>query len=94
MDKVDEVDEVEKPVNVRVLYFAQAQERCGLDEEHCELPPSTSVEEIFALLGARHPTLGELLPRCRLAVDQAFVSGELTLHADSELAVIPPVSGG
>lgn len=79
---------------MRVLYFAQAQERRGVAEERCELPPSTSVEQVFALLGARHPALSELLPRCRLAVDQAFVSGALTLHTDSELAVIPPVSGG
>ncbi len=83
-----------KTVAVRVLYFAQAQERCGCAEERCDLPQQTTVDEVFALLGARHPVLSSLLPRCRLAVDHAFVSGALTLGGTSELAVIPPVSGG
>ena len=79
---------------VRVLYFAQAQESCGVAEEHCELPRQTSVEAIFAALSVLHPPLSGLLPRCRLALDHTFVSGAVTLHNGSEIAIIPPVSGG
>lgn len=79
---------------VRVLYFAQAQERCGVAEELCELPLLTSVEAIFAALSLCHPPLSGLLPRCRLALDHTFISGAVTLHEGCEIAVIPPVSGG
>ncbi len=79
---------------VSVLYFAQAQERAGLADERVELADETSVDAVLALLAARHPPLAPLLPRCRLALDHAFAQGVLQLTETSEIAVIPPVSGG
>jgi len=79
---------------VTVLYFASAQERCGIDAERVELPRETSADAVLALLGTRHPALSGILPQCRLALDQAFAAGPLVLSDGSELAVIPPVSGG
>lgn len=79
---------------VSVLYFAQAQERTGLAVERLDLVGETSVDAVFAVLAARHPPLAPLLPRCRLAVDHAFAHGALRLSETSEIAVIPPVSGG
>ena len=79
---------------VSVLYFAQAQERAGLASERLDLAEATSVDAILALLATRHPALASLLPRCRLALDHAFADGALHLSETSEIAVIPPVSGG
>lgn len=79
---------------VSILYFAQAQERAGTGGERLDLADETSVDAVLALLAARHPSLATLLPRCRLAVDHAFADGALRLSETSEIAVIPPVSGG
>ena len=79
---------------VTLLYFAQAQERCGCRLEIIEISAVCSTSAVRALLAQRHPTLTTLLPHCRLALDQSFIEGPLTLMDGSELAVIPPVSGG
>jgi molybdopterin converting factor subunit 1 len=79
---------------VNILFFAQVQERLGQPLGSYLLPDATTAEAILAHLGERHPEIAQLLPRCRIALDQSFVRGPLTLTETSELAVIPPVSGG
>jgi molybdopterin converting factor subunit 1 len=79
---------------VRVLYFAQVRERLGFESEQRELPDQATPRELLARLAAAHPQAGELLARCRLAVDCTFAGEQVTLAPGSEVAVIPPVSGG
>lgn len=79
---------------VTLLYFAGVAERLGRDTENVDFPASTTTAAIMATLADRHPPIAELLATCRLAVDQQFARGAVELHAGSELAVIPPVSGG
>ncbi len=79
---------------VTLLYFAGVAERLGWHTESLDLPVSTTTEAILTTLANRHPPIAELLATCRLAVDQQFARGAVTLHPGSELAVIPPVSGG
>ena len=81
-------------LKITVLYFAQAQEHCGCPLETIEIQRDTNTSAVRNLLAQRHPSLAELLPHCRLAVDQSFVDGPLILTDGAELAVIPPVSGG
>lgn len=78
---------------VTVLYFAGVRERLGRGEERLDLP-SGEVAAVLAALAARHPGAAELFATCRLAVDQAFASGVVELRDGTEVAVIPPVSGG
>jgi molybdopterin converting factor subunit 1 len=79
---------------VTVLYFASLRDRLGRDHEALELPAATTSAEVLALVARRHPSCADAVACCRLAVDQAFADGPLTLSAASELALIPPVSGG
>lgn len=79
---------------VTILYFAQAQERCGCPLEIIEIPAICSTSAVRDLLAHHHPSMADLLPHCRLALDQSFIDGPLMLTDGSELAVIPPVSGG
>lgn len=55
-----------------------------------------SLAAIRALLMAQDPGLGEALsgPGVRVAVDQAIVRGNVSLSAGSEVAFLPPMSGG
>jgi molybdopterin synthase catalytic subunit len=81
-------------MTVRILLFAGLRERLRSDWVELELPEDATVAQLLAALGERHPTLRELLPPCRVAVEQEFVSPEHPVRAGDEVAVIPPVSGG
>jgi sulfur-carrier protein len=77
---------------VDVLYFASLRDAAGMASEHVE----TSVPDLRGLyveVQARH---GFALPadRLRVAVDGAFAHWDESLHEGSEVAFIPPVSGG
>jgi molybdopterin synthase sulfur carrier subunit len=78
-------------MNITVLYFASLRDAAGCDSE--ELPLPASLRALYDQLRARH---GFALPaeRLRVAVDGAFASWDAPLRAGSEVAFIPPVSGG
>jgi len=77
---------------VRLLYFASLREAAGRDEETVQ---STAVDlaALYEETAARH---GLLWPRERLrvAMDGAFARWDDALRDGSEVAFIPPVSGG
>lgn len=78
---------------VTVLYFAAARDAAGAARDTLDPAPAT-VGALRAALAARHPALGRLLPRCRLAVDQEFAPDDAPLVEGAEVAVVPPVAGG
>ena len=80
---------------IRVLYFAAARERAGVDREELELPiarptAAQALEHLFGL----HPSLRPLASHLRLAVNQEFSRLEDPVPDGAELALIPPVAGG
>ena len=79
---------------VNVLYFAAVRDRLASPGEALDLPAQLSATDLLARLAARHPHAAELFARSRVALDLEFVNGDLLLRDGSELAVIPPVSGG
>lgn len=81
-------------MTVRILLFAGLRERLRSDWVELELPEGVTVAQLLTALGDRHPALRELLPPCRVAVEQEFVGPEHPVRAGDEVAVIPPVSGG
>jgi len=78
---------------LQILYFAAAREAAGVAREALEAAPPT-VAALRELLAARHPALARVLPRCRLAVDEAFADDATPLREGAEVAVVPPVAGG
>jgi len=80
-------------VPITVLFFAVAREAAGRESEALAAWPPT-VGELRVALQALHPSLGRVLPRCRLAVNQAFAHDGDPVPDGAEVAVIPPVSGG
>lgn len=80
---------------VTVLYFAQARELAGCASEAvADAPGAADEAELRAWLASRHPSLADLLPRCRIAVDRELLQAATPLREGSEVAVLPPVSGG
>jgi molybdopterin converting factor subunit 1 len=78
-------------MRVTVLYFAAARERAGTAREELELPDGSGASDALDAIVARHPELQPIAGKLRLAVDQDFAG---TLRDGSEVALIPPVSGG
>lgn len=78
---------------VHVLYFAVARDRAGTSTEQLDPAPAT-VGALRERLGALHPGLAAILHRCRVAVDQEFAEDGAPLRDGTEVAIIPPVSGG
>jgi molybdopterin synthase sulfur carrier subunit len=78
-------------VTITVLYFASLRDAAGRDSEQLPLP--SSLRALYDDLRTRH---GFALPaeRLRVAVDGAFAAWDAPLREGSEVAFIPPVSGG
>lgn len=66
-----------------ILELTSVQEEEGL-----------SLEELWALLLAKHPALAEHTGYVRVAVRGEYASPEVHIHVGDEVALIPPVSGG
>ena len=79
-------------VAVTVLYFASLRERAGKSQE-THRSTATDLAGLYEELAAQH-ALGWPRTQLRVAVDGAFVDWHQPLREGSEIAFIPPVSGG
>jgi molybdopterin synthase sulfur carrier subunit len=77
----------------RVLLFGRLADLAGWRDRIVE---AGSLQGLRAALTATDPTLGEALagPGVQVAVDKAIVRGEAALVAGTEVAFLPPMSGG
>jgi len=76
-------------MRVQIRLFASLRERAGTDSLSLELADGASVGDALRELAW---VTGDL--RAVLAVNREYASEATPLHADDELALIPPVSGG
>ena len=81
-------------MELSVLYFAHVRERVGVSSERIELSQGATVKDAVCLLVERYPTLRELLPVVRLALNGEFIDENAQISSGDELVLIPPVSGG
>ena len=75
-------------------YFAVFRERLGRDHETIELPAGADVSTAIDTLAARHPAIGQLAGRYRVALNQSMSAMDAALADGDEIALIPPVAGG
>ncbi len=81
-------------MRVTILYFAAARERAGASSDALDLAEGATAGDALAAACERHPPLRAVAEKLRLAVDQEFAGPERKLREGSEVALIPPVSGG
>lgn len=82
-------------MQVRLLYFAALKDLMGTGEESATLPVSVhTVADLLAHLRQVKPALAPRLDSCRIAVNEEFAQAGDTIEPDSDIALIPPVSGG
>lgn len=81
-------------VKIRLLAFATAAQALGAAEAERELPEGATVATLRAALAAESPALAACLERSAVAVDGALAAPATPLAPGSEVALLPPVSGG
>lgn len=79
---------------VRILYFASLKDRAGASEETIEVADGSDVAALWGVLQQRHPRLREMTTRPLAACDMAYATWDRPLVGVSEVAFLPPVSGG
>lgn len=82
-------------MNVRVLFFSQLRDLCGVDELACALDSGDAVVgDLLEKLYTDHDGLREWDGRLLVAVNQEYADRATTLGEGDEIAVMPPVQGG
>ena len=77
----------------RVLMFGRLADLAGWRERVVAAP---SLDALTAALAAGDPARGDALraPGVQVAVDQQLVRGDVAIDDGSEVAFLPPMSGG
>jgi molybdopterin synthase catalytic subunit len=81
-------------IHVRVRLFARLRELAGARAVDLTLPAGATVDDAWSDLAAATPEIGGLRAYVRFAVDGAYAEAGTPLADGSEVACIPPVSGG
>jgi len=81
-------------VNLTIRLFAVARERAGCPTVTIDLAEGSTVADLRRAIAESLPDLAVLLPGMMIAVDSEYAQNHVTLRPESEVALIPPVSGG
>jgi molybdopterin synthase sulfur carrier subunit len=81
-------------VKVSIRLFAVAKDIAGCDSLWLDLPESATVAQLRERLAAEMPALAAVLPQVLFAVGNDYARDDTVLSERSEVACIPPVSGG
>ena len=82
-------------MNVRVTFYGGLTERVGCRETQVTLETSDPVvDDVARRLVEVFPVLDGRLERIAFAVDDDIVGRDAPVGEDSEIALLPPVSGG
>lgn len=81
-------------MRVRVQLFAAARDKAGTSTVELDLPQDATVAVLRSSLVAACPQLRDIAARAMLAIDTDYARDDATVHPSSEIALIPPVSGG
>lgn len=79
---------------VSVQLFAAARDQIGRSSIQVELGETGTVKELRNRLCDDYPQLSEIVRRAMIAVDTEYARDDQRLKATSDVALIPPVSGG
>jgi len=81
-------------VKVRVVYFAQAREFAGTQEDEFVLTSPAYVEHLFSEVMNAHPKLSKIRQIIRTLVNGRPVLENVELKDGDRVALLPPVAGG
>jgi molybdopterin synthase sulfur carrier subunit len=79
---------------MKVLLFAGARDAVGTESVEVETDSPISVAKLKEKLSLQFPRLAKWVAVSRLALNNSFATDNDLVEHDSEVALIPPVSGG
>ena len=79
---------------VVVKFFAAAKDAAGTDELTLDVPPEATIGQLREILISQYPDLDRVLKHASFALNTEYASLETSIPDGSEVACIPPVSGG
>lgn len=77
-------------MNVKILTFAQTRAQLGFEEKSFACEPRETPREVFRRLAPHFDPGGSI----RVAVNREYADWDQPIGKATELALIPPVSGG
>jgi molybdopterin converting factor subunit 1 len=81
-------------VKVSIRLFAVARQLAGRETIELEVSHGTTVGQLRAHLAAEIPDLAGVLPHVLFAVGSEYARDDQPISEGSQIACIPPVSGG
>jgi molybdopterin converting factor subunit 1 len=81
-------------MRVQVLFFGVLRDLVGRASDALDLREGATVADLLSHYESHIPKLQAFLPAIALSVNQQYAGPEETLHANDEIALLPPVSGG
>lgn len=81
-------------MEIEVLLFASLRERRGAPTLTVTIEEGATVRQLREAVAESYPELAPGLSASRVAIDQEFSPEDQSIDPGSEIALIPPVSGG
>ncbi len=81
-------------MRVTVQLFAAARQLAATESLEVELPVGANVADLRKKVSESVPSLQSLLAGALFAIDAEYASDETPITENSDIACIPPVSGG
>jgi molybdopterin synthase catalytic subunit/molybdopterin converting factor small subunit len=81
-------------MRVQILFFGVLKDLAGKAGDLAEMPEGATVGDVLAQLEERIPRLKDSVGSLAVAVNREYAVAGTKLHADDEVALLPPVSGG
>ncbi|GAA5507771.1 MoaD/ThiS family protein [Novipirellula caenicola] len=77
-----------------ILLFAALRDAAGTDSLVIDVGSDATAADVICEVAQRVPSMQTLLASCRVALDSRYVANTQPLGTATEIAIIPPVSGG
>jgi molybdopterin converting factor small subunit len=81
-------------MKVRVKLFAAAKEIAGSDEIVVEVSEESTIADVRQAVVEATPAISKIMPHSLWAIGTEYTSPDSRVAEDSDIAMIPPVSGG
>jgi molybdopterin synthase catalytic subunit len=81
-------------MQITVQLFAILREIAGASQLNLEVPPESTPRQVAQILAERFPKFRAHLNTLSFAVNDEIVSADAKIFDQSEVALLPPVSGG
>ncbi len=79
---------------IQVRLFAQLRDAFATDVLIVDIPEDAKLGDLRRHLHAMRPHLAAALNQCQVALDHELVTDDVVIKPNSEIAWLPPVSGG